>query len=53
MQISVETILQVLAVAGVPVGVYAAVRADLASLKVRIERAEKDIQTIFHLRTKP
>lgn len=50
MTITADQALQLLAVIGVPIGVYVAVRVDLASLKVRMERAEKDIQTIFHLK---
>lgn len=32
---------------GGPVAVYAAIRADLAQLKVRMQRAEQDIQHLF------
>lgn len=33
-----------------PAAVYAAVRADLASQRVRLDRAEKDIQILFTLK---
>jgi hypothetical protein len=41
------TIYQLVLMLGGPVAVYAAIRADLAQLKVRMERAEQDIQHIF------
>ena len=51
MNINPDTVLQVLAIVGVPIGIYAAVRADLASLKVRMERAERDIQNLFGIKS--
>lgn len=46
------TTLQILIALGGPVAVYAAIRADLAQLKVRMQRAEQDIQTIFNGKSK-
>lgn len=43
----------VLGIAGAVVGGYVAIRADLAGLKVRIERAERDIQHLFTKGAKP
>ena len=39
--------IQLLIALGGPVAVYAAIRADLAQLKVRMQRAEQDIQHLF------
>lgn len=42
-----ETIVILLQVMGPAVAVYAAIRSDMAALKVKVERAEKDIQQLY------
>lgn len=48
---SLDVVLQLLIALGAPVAVYAAIRADLAQLKVRTERNESDIQTLFKIKS--
>jgi hypothetical protein len=48
MQLTADLIIQGMVAIGTPIAVYAAIRADLAALKVRTERAEKDIQHLFN-----
>lgn len=40
-------LLQVLQIVGPPLAVYVAIRVDVAMLKVRMDRAERDIQVLF------
>lgn len=47
---TVDQLVSMLAALAPAVGVYAAVRADLASQRVRLDRAEKDIQILFTLK---
>ncbi len=44
---SEATFIQIVIALGGPVAIYAAIRADLAQLLVRMTRAEQDIQHIF------
>lgn len=47
-----EFILQILVALSLAGATYAAIRADLARLHAKMERAEHDIQTLFTLKTK-